>query len=289
MEDVLRGARLLLGDDPEVVDDLEGDLEVWGGPRAGTYVWDNAWDQARRRLEVLEHCYDPGTVAHLERFGVGPGWRCLEVGAGGGSITTWLCARVAPGGDVVAVDLDTRFVDELDAPNLDVRRLDVVTDDLPAGGFDLVHVRLLLMHLHAREAVFDKLLACLAPGGWLLVEEFDSFGLAAHSDDAYTQAWRLSCAGMAEAGFAPTWARQLPGRMAASGLVETGDHCEVPFFRGASPLAEMMQLTLTQAQDHALAAGASENLLAEAVALLSDAERWFPAFATISVWGRRPG
>jgi SAM-dependent methyltransferase len=288
MDDVLRGARLLLGDDPEIVDDLEGDLEVLGVPRAGAYVWDNAWDQARRRLEALELSYDPGTISHLERLGVGPGWRCLEVGAGGGSITAWLCARVAPDGEVVAVDLDTRFVDELDAPNLEVRRLDVVTDDLP-GGFDLVHVRLLLMHLHAREAVLDKLLACLAPGGWLLVEEFDSFGLAAHTDDAYTQAWRLSSAGMAEAGFAPTWARQLPAWMASTGLADTGDHCEVRFFPGASPLAEMMQLTLAQAQDHALAAGASEDLLAEAVALLSDAERWFPSFALISVWGRRPG
>jgi len=285
MDDVLRGARLLLGDDPEIVDDLE----VSGGPRTGTYVWDNGWDQARRRLAALEHSYDPGTISHLERLGVGPGWRCLEVGAGGGSITAWLCARVAPGGEVVAVDLDTRFVEELDAPNLDVRRLDVVTDDLPAGGFDLVHVRVLLMHLHAREAVLDKLLACLAPGGWLLVEEFDSFGLAAHPDDAYTQAWRLSSAGMAEAGFAPTWARQLPGWIASTGLVDTGDHCEVAFFRGASRLAELMQLTLAQAEDHALAAGASEDLLAEAVALLSDEERWFPSFAVISVWGRRPG
>jgi hypothetical protein len=37
---------------------------------------------------------------------VGPGWRCLEVGSGGGSIAAWLCDRVGPDGSVLATDLD---------------------------------------------------------------------------------------------------------------------------------------------------------------------------------------
>ena len=62
--------------------------------------------------------------------GVGPGWRCLEVGAGAGSIAGWLADRVGPSGQVIATDLDTRFLEQQARPNLEVRRHDVVRDPL---------------------------------------------------------------------------------------------------------------------------------------------------------------
>jgi len=62
---------------------------------------------------------------------VGPGWHCLEVGGGGGSIASWLANRVLPDGRAVATDLDTRFLETLSIPNLEVRRHDIVTDPLP--------------------------------------------------------------------------------------------------------------------------------------------------------------
>ena len=40
----------------------------------------------RERLRNLEAWLDPITARHLEATGVAVGWRCLEVGAGGGSI-----------------------------------------------------------------------------------------------------------------------------------------------------------------------------------------------------------
>jgi tRNA A58 N-methylase Trm61 len=56
----------------------------------------------------------------LESLGVADGWRCLEVGAGGGSIAEWLCRRVGRKGAVLATDLDTRFLYALDFPNLEI-------------------------------------------------------------------------------------------------------------------------------------------------------------------------
>jgi hypothetical protein len=50
------------------------------------YHFDHEWHQERERLASLEQFEDPGTIRHLEALGFGPGWRCLEVGAGGGSI-----------------------------------------------------------------------------------------------------------------------------------------------------------------------------------------------------------
>src|SRR5438067_13599656 len=109
-----------------------------------TYPLDNAWEHAQRRLRALERIYDPASTRRLEALGVGPGWRCLEVGAGGGSITRWLCSKVGPAGRVLAVDIDTRFVGGIRSANLDVARLDVTTVALPAASFDLVHARALL-------------------------------------------------------------------------------------------------------------------------------------------------
>jgi hypothetical protein len=49
----------------------------------------NAWEFARRRLELLEACHDPGSFRRAAALGVGPGWRCLDAGAGGGSFARW--------------------------------------------------------------------------------------------------------------------------------------------------------------------------------------------------------
>ena len=84
--------------------------EMDGGGDKGAYVLDNADEQTSARFAALPRLYDPGTIRHLEQLGVGPGWRCLEVGGGGGSIAAWLSDRVGPTGHVLATDLDPRFL-----------------------------------------------------------------------------------------------------------------------------------------------------------------------------------
>src|SRR5688572_25358438 len=92
-----------------------------------TYILPNEWQHAERRLRCLEATYDPASFRHLDALRVGPGWRCLEVGAGGGSVTARLCRLVGNTGRVTAVDLDPRMVSTLTEtePNLDVVRVDV--------------------------------------------------------------------------------------------------------------------------------------------------------------------
>lgn len=80
------------------------------------YAYDNALAGQRERLRTLEALFDAGTIAELEARGIGRGWRCLEVGAGGGSIARWLADRVAPDGVVVATDRDTTVLDGVIAP-----------------------------------------------------------------------------------------------------------------------------------------------------------------------------
>ena len=143
------------------------------------YRFDNSWAQARGRLAASEMRNDPGTVRHLQALGVSEGWRCLEVGGGGGSITEWLCRRVGSAGHVVATDINPRFLQALDFPNLEVRRHNLVEDELEVAAFDLVHTRAVLVHVGERDKALDRLVAALKPGGWLVAEEPDCISFVA--------------------------------------------------------------------------------------------------------------
>ena len=136
------------------------------------YAYENTRAAQGERLRTLETLFDAGTIAELEARGVGRGWRCLEVGAGGGSIARWLADRVAPDGAVLATDLDTTVLEGLSHPNLEVR-VHELEHDLPEGEFDLVHVRLVLAWLHDRRTALRRLIAALKPGGWLVAEDLD--------------------------------------------------------------------------------------------------------------------
>src|SRR3954451_7538325 len=98
------------------------------------YVLDQGFGEERARLSGMEALWDPGSQALLDELGIGRGWKCLEVGAGGGSLMEWMADR---GASVLAVDIDTRFVESLASDTIQVRRMDIRTDELPASEFDL--------------------------------------------------------------------------------------------------------------------------------------------------------
>ncbi len=156
------------------------------------YAFPHANAQESRRLELLEQRLDPITTRRLERFGLPSGARCLDVGAGGGSIARWLCRHVGSTGRVTATDLETDFLAAKPPPNLRVLRHDVTTDAFSEESFDLVHVRTVLTHIGERMAPLRRMVSWLAPGGWLLVEEAD-FGLWMRDSDplwgAQPRAW----------------------------------------------------------------------------------------------------
>ena len=185
------------------------------------YVYDQSFSEERTRLRGIESLWDPGTQALLDELGIGTtesGWRCLEVGAGGGSLLQWMTGR---GATVVAVDIDTRFIESLASETIEVRRLDIRTDEIPQQEFDLVHARLVLEHLPERRQILDRLVAALRPGGWIIIEDYDwaSFGLAGAGSQLDRVAEAILTF-MQRAGFEPHYGRQVVADLAAAGLTD---------------------------------------------------------------------
>jgi ubiquinone/menaquinone biosynthesis C-methylase UbiE len=141
------------------------------------YPLDNDNANADTRMDILARLFDDSTCRALERAGVAAGWHCLEVGGGGGSVARWLAARVGAKGRVLCTDINTRIIEasQRDAPaNLEVLRHDIASDPLPDAAFDLVHARLVLVHVIERERALERMVATLKPGGWLVIEDFDT-------------------------------------------------------------------------------------------------------------------
>ncbi|MER6674379.1 methyltransferase [Streptomyces sp. NPDC000983] len=141
--------------------------------RTDGYLLDNRQSEAGERFDAFAALFDPTTFRHFEALGVGPGWRCWEVGAGGTSVVSWLAKKVGPTGRVMATDIDTSRMAAAARPPVEVRVHDVGTEEPPGEGFDLVHARLVLVHVPDRERALRSMISALRPGGRLLVEDGD--------------------------------------------------------------------------------------------------------------------
>jgi SAM-dependent methyltransferase len=126
------------------------------------------------RVGLIEAMCDGIITRYLDALGVQAGWRCIDVGAGRGSIAHWLAERVGPSGEVVAAHLNPRLLRRVPfPPHVEVREYNILTQDLEAEHYDLVHCRALLMHLPQPVVALERMAAAVRPGGWLCLEEYD--------------------------------------------------------------------------------------------------------------------
>jgi SAM-dependent methyltransferase len=257
------------------------------------YVFDNAWIQARQRLCGLEQLLDPGTIRHLDALGVREGWHCLDVGAGGGSITEWLCRRVGPNGYVMATDLDTRFLDTLTMPNLCVRRHDIVSDDLPECRFDLVLSRLVLGHILERENALRRMLFAVKPGGWLVCEDADNVSVAlvsptdTQNNELFMKVERGKDKAMAARGHLYC-GRHLYGFLCALGLTEVHAEGRVSLLYAGSEATHWKKLSVEQLRKDIVNTQLATETEIDAYLALLDAPNFVAqGFIVMTAWGRR--
>lgn len=265
-----------------------------GGCISRNYVFDNAAEQAGARFRALSEIFNPGTIRHLNERGVGQGWHCLEVGGGSGSVARWLSERVGPMGSVLVTDIDTRFLETMTLPNVEVRRHNIVTDSVPESAFDLVHSRLVLLHLPEREKALRRMIAALKPGGWLVDEEFDSASLladpVANPVEVLPKTQLAMMRVVEDRGVERRCGRLLLGRLRANGLVATGAEARIFMWQGGgSAGASLMRVNFQQLRADMIKAGyITEEEFEQDLARLEA-----PNFLTLSptmwaAWGRRP-
>ncbi len=261
-------------------------------PEGPAYVFDNAGVQASARFAALSAMFDPGTIRHLESRGVGRGWHCLEVGGGSGSIANWLAHRVGSAGRVLVTDIDPRFLQTLKLPNLEVRRHDIARDPLPETAFDLVHARLVLMHLPEREEGVGRMVAALKPGGWLVDEEFDSASLlpdpAVNPGEVLLKTHLAMMRLVEDRGVERRYGRLLLGRLQAHGLVAVGAEARMFMWQCGSPGASLTRANYEQLREAMIDANyITEREFDEDVARLNDPDFVMPSPIMWAAWGRR--
>ncbi len=240
------------------------------------------------RLRLLEAQLDPVSTAILAGRDLPPSPRCLELGAGAGSMARWMAAR-HPGGHVTAVDVDARFLDAGWAPNLDVREGDVRALDLPGGSFDLIHARTLLMHLPEREDVIARAADWLAPGGWLVLEDLSTFPCASSPYPAWRGVMEAVAALIERQGGDLGWARRRqPAVLADAGLGDLGMSVKVYTVGDGGPAERFWRVFLDQVGGALTGQGLlAAGELDAALALFGEPAFADTAEAMISTWGRR--
>ncbi|MFI1731868.1 class I SAM-dependent methyltransferase [Streptomyces acidicola] len=263
-------------------------------PDAPSYVFDNDDPEAADRHGYLAEILDGQTVQRLSGLGDLTGRRCLEIGAGGGSIAHWLAHAAGPAGRVLATDINTRYLSP-DA-DFDVLRHDLVSEPVPEGPWDVIHARLVLLHLPQRREILHRLTAALAPGGALVLEDFETTFrksvLAAPTPE---------CAELVDTyhrvlvehvlpahGNDPTWAGQVYAAMLAEGMTELDTVVYARSWPGGTAGALLIAANIAQAREGFLAAGMSDAQLDELQRLASDPRLVVRGPLTYSTIGRRP-
>src|SRR5215469_687036 len=257
------------------------------------YVLVNSGKEAQTRFAALSTIYDRGTVRHLEDLGVASGWHCLEIGGGSGTIAKWLADRVGPTGHVLATDLDTRFLEPLKGPNLEVRRHNIGTDPLPEITFDLIHTRLVLMHVPERDGALRKMISSLKPGGWLLMEEYESCSMlpdpVANPNEIILETHLAMLRLLEDNGVNLRYGRLLSGLLRAHGLSCVGAEAQLFLWQGGSAGIALMRANLEQLRETMIERNyITRQEFNRDLAQLDDPDLLMPSSILWSVWGRRP-
>ncbi|MGH7311987.1 MAG: methyltransferase domain-containing protein [Candidatus Rokuibacteriota bacterium] len=252
----------------------------------------------RLRIQAAAIAFDAAVM--LDRIGVGPGWRCLDLGCGAGGILNLLAERVGPAGLALGLDADpillaaarqwaggragTAFVAS-----------DAYHAALRPESFDLVHVRFVASTAGLVDDLLREALGLVRPGGVLAFQEPDTDTLRCHPPHP---AWdRLKQAvqdAFAAVGGDTKLAQRLYGLLRRTGLEDVRYR---PFLVGVTsgqPMTDYLPATVESVRGTLLDKGIIEateldRALAECRAHLAQPDTIFTTYLTSQVWGRKPG
>jgi SAM-dependent methyltransferase len=255
----------------------------------GQRIFSHAGDNEHLRLPAIADALDINTFGLIDALQPQSDWRCLELGAGAGTVARWMSAR-CPNGSVIATELKPthRLLADAAASKVKVLEHDLTVDDFPEGSFDLVHARWLFCHLRQRDLNLTRVSRWLAPGGWLLIEDAAIFPVDSSPSPTFRK-MTMAMNSLVESriGTDLDWARRFPEPLRALGLGSIGVAGFLPVVGGNHPLTAFWRHSLEQLAPDLQASGVvSADEVRATLNLLDD-----PAFvdfgmASIAAWGQ---
>ncbi|HET9691903.1 MAG TPA: methyltransferase domain-containing protein [Acidimicrobiales bacterium] len=186
-------------------------------------------------LGLRNDVYRRPLATALDRLGLREGWRCVDVGAGGGDVSVALASIVGADGRVYAVDIDPVRRDEVAAAaagtGASVVALTQAAEELTLPEpVDLAFCRFVLMHVHDPVVALARMASAVRPGGWVVAQE------------PISSAGRVDGAPLSsEVGRDPDVGARLPGLARAAGLELVDAWAEAPAWAGAGPVADYLE------------------------------------------------
>jgi SAM-dependent methyltransferase len=187
-------------------------------------------------LELRNDVYRRPLATALDRLGLREGWRCVDVGAGGGDVTVALAHVVGTEGRVYAVDSDPARRDEVAAAAAAAAEAQVVAltqagEDLTLPEpVDLAFCRFVLLHVHDPLVVLRAMRAAVRPGGWVVAQE------------PITSAGRVDGSPLSmPAARHPDIGARLPALARDAGLELVDAWAEAPAWAGPGPVADYLE------------------------------------------------
>ncbi|MFH8370535.1 class I SAM-dependent methyltransferase [Streptomyces sp. NPDC018031] len=260
------------------------------GGRYGEAVFRPEESGEDERIDLGALAYDDITMARLRALGAGPGWHCLDVGAGTGTVSRRLLDEAGVA-NVLAVDRDVRFLTGRTAPGFEVLEADITVPGFAPGRFRLVHARFVLMHLPEHARLVTALADLVAPGGVLVLSDAVDLTSDREPGTPYTEAMRAMWQGLrATIGTDVSWVPSYPRLLSAAGLTRVAAEIQVPPLVPGSPISRFWADTWERSRAAMLATGLVDDEAVDAAVRYLDSDECAALSAgMLTVWGWKPG
>ena len=267
-------------------------------PATGNYpIERRAGEIDRLRMQAAALEFDAGVM--LDRIGVAPGWRCLDLGCGAGGILELLARRVGDAGRVVGLDADPVFLEHARQALRGRRNVELVQGNaydtgLPRAGFDLVHVRFLAGTAGRAQELLREAIALARPGGTVALQEPDTSTLKCHPPHpAWERLAQTLDQAFASVGSDVRLGQRLYPLMRSAGLAELAYRPFFVGFRAGEPMADYLPATIeslrgTILRHRLLGETELDRLLAACRKHLAEPDTVSTYVTVVQVWGRVP-